>query len=595
MSANQDYTIIANTERRSSLKPSDQGKYQDLKLGFNLDTRPTGTGKGYDTNELVKSFDRSIIALPTHAHLHERKAELESKHGVHGVGIFPKREESNCREYDKVKKHQESGLNFSCSTCSFRSGCRYLKQGEKAKGSTCQLMTHDLLSIVGVGDSELCVVDEDSRNLQRPIKSLSEDSVRSAYKLVRDCPDSNVSKLAEYLDSKLRLANLGALPEEIDISEFLEVATNRTERLIKNCIGNEPNAGLGILLDILNGRIERVFASSETRKVKNAEKEVGRRLVFVYPPFDSGKCCVLLTDATADPDLIERRLGAGVNDVTPEYEVINHHRVTQIPVDITAKVNPDRIQRLVCGVIGHHRPDKLGIITFRSHIKSIEGIHKDLKSLKRRIHKVSYFGNGDDIGSNQWLECDLLLVLGTFRVNSTAIQDELIRSGYTSHELGPWGKRVVIFDGESWELSEYSDPITAQHQAIFSTNKAIQNVGRGRTNRPKGVQVLVISALDIPVVTQIDNVSPVIKFGTTGRSKHMETLRRAYSRQAERVEHQRFKGKDLWREDTNKTRLEKCRALVPVGLFLKTRPWIENEERSRNSQYAFQIPEKLLR
>ena len=129
---------------------------------------------------------------------------------------------------------------------------------------------------------------------------------------------------------------------------------------------------------------------------------------------------VWIGDATASRDRIERLTGKGVIDCTPCGSIPLQHDVTVVPRDITRAVKPSSVAAYLRAILMYYQPRRLGVIGHQPQMKAMfEGSDADQlllsADLRERVHMWTHFGQGLDRASNQWLECDMLLILGTHR------------------------------------------------------------------------------------------------------------------------------------------------------------------------------------
>jgi hypothetical protein len=146
---------------------------------------------------------------------------------------------------------------------------------------------------------------------------------------------------------------------------------------------------------------------------------------------------------------------------------------------------------------------RLGLIGHKVHIEQLTAEDSELLApeIRERIHMLSYFGAGLDRASNQWLECDELLILGTPRIGDDAIREELWRAGQKEAAVicdPGWGEytwtgRVAGQEEVTDYVAgrAYSDP--AWHQACLRVTRAAmrQALGRARAVLDQGVSATI--------------------------------------------------------------------------------------------------------
>lgn len=239
--------------------------------------------------------------------------------------------------------------------------------------------------------------------------------------------------------------------------------------------------------------IQQKPIDSETGKMKR------RMLVGVWKNLPSENAVVLFSDATANRDDLEAVLGRSVVDVTPVGHIAHKKRVVQYPVDLTRRASPKRFLEIVRGVLIEF-PDarRVGVITHQTLLPELRNLSKVFAD---RIGNKTYFGSGSDRASNDWLgRHELILIAGTPRVSSEAVQRRLIQFGdfASAGEDGRWGdvrwrgqtesgQAVTVqgrgYDHPGWERA---------HRSLVRA-ALVQAVGRGRTRLETGCDVAVAS------------------------------------------------------------------------------------------------------
>lgn len=230
-----------------------------------------------------------------------------------------------------------------------------------------------------------------------------------------------------------------------------------------------------------------------------ARKTKHRMLVGVWKNLPSENAVVLFSDATANREDLEALLGRPVVDVTPIGHIAHEKRVVQYPIDLTRCAKPKRFLDIVRGVL-IEIPDarRVGVITHQTLLPELRNLSK---AFADRIGKTAYFGSGSDRASNDWHGCcDLILVAGTPRVSSEAVQRRLIQFGdfVSAGEDGRWGD--VHWRGQTEAGDEvivvgrgYEHPAWERAHRSLVRAAIVQAVGRGRTLLENGCDVVVIS------------------------------------------------------------------------------------------------------
>ena len=214
------------------------------------------------------------------------------------------------------------------------------------------------------------------------------------------------------------------------------------------------------------------------------------------------KATVWIGDGTADKKRLERLAKRPIIDRTPRGAIPYQQAVQVIPSDITRQKSTESVAAHLRAVLLYHQPQRLGVIGHQDHMKAIFSAEEGLLSpeLRERVHLWTYFGQGLDRASNQWLECDLLLVLGTPRLPEHALRDKLIQQGlypdaavkptwseFTFDALDSTGGLVTIGSKAHQEAAWHDEGL---HQ---TTSALLQAIGRGRSILSEGIPVIVFS------------------------------------------------------------------------------------------------------
>ena len=127
-----------------------------------------------------------------------------------------------------------------------------------------------------------------------------------------------------------------------------------------------------------------------------------------------------------------------------------------------------------------------------------------------RLAKLDYFRSGNDRASNKWLECDLVLILGTPR-SPSAVHEGLIQIGNAeaAGKDGKWRSHIwqgCAPNGDKVEICGlgYENPSWDRMHRLLVRSSLLQAVGRGRGVIETGVPVIVVSneQLGIPVAAE---------------------------------------------------------------------------------------------
>jgi hypothetical protein len=180
---------------------------------------------------------------------------------------------------------------------------------------------------------------------------------------------------------------------------------------------------------------------------------------------------------------------------------------------------------------------KVGIITHQCHVEDIEALDR---LWRRRIARIEYYRSGKDRASNSWLDCDLILVLGTPRVPPVAVRDTLIRlgrvdaAGRTDKFVTlPWEGRTKSGQMVKIDGLGYVDPSWAEANSLLVKETMRQAIGRGRGVNDNGVPVLVVSNESLgltvadqplPLVSEAEDETLRLTVSATARNANSNTL-----------------------------------------------------------------------
>lgn len=528
--------------------------------GVYLDRSGTGTGKTHLSAEMVVAAadmgQRVAVLVPTHDNAVEWVEMVEKLgRGRVSVGKYPQRVigdeplpgaetnpeklEPNCwnREAELAQSLGLSVGSAICQGCPYRAKCEavgYLAELNESSKLQVRVMTHgrgavQSLSAVA-GDCGLVIIDESPLSVLRPHNVASVEELGTAANLLlevlTDPKELDLIGDAKNHDDQYRfithLLNIveacqrsvsAANGRAIEVPQLREwvaadggrgIPAGVQSRLLKNMRSRKKLVALWKILfaGALGGRL------SVTRSLVPDGRELGgimktKEIVQLHSVADNPPpvgAVVWLQDGTADPELIRACLpGRNVIDVTPDVVPVSFHKVTQHPRDITRQTSPDVVVKVIMGLLADN-PNKMrvGLIGHRTH----EAALQELKSKDGRIVRVSYFGSGLDVASNCWLEdqCDLIIDLGTPRVNGAAVQSVLVQAGQlaAAGEDGSWGEFRWSGKTESGEpvgvMSRgYSNPAWKRAHNHLVRSRLVQSVGRGRAACEGGCDVIVVS------------------------------------------------------------------------------------------------------
>ena len=531
------------------------------------DNSTTGAGKSTADQAAMKVAGSSITFLPTHEACNEL-ADTLNNNGL-PAAAYPRVDELTCHRYGDEKHPgdaqlvQLAGLDVGsalCPECPYYSCCEYQQRREEARNAPHAVATHARAAhsrFAPAAGKPVVFIHEDCLGLLRPTKRIAAtpsapgqphlghltevlDVAGKALDIAKTMDDQEkvafaVSLFKSTKDLIVRLQD-GRLLEEVKAANAagqlkavsrvkrlpLKPHLNRPERtdylLYKamRALGVNLNGdALRVCLSFACGELESLCLVVDDTFTKGGQREFHQSLVGVWRTKVPHDVPVWFEDATGDCNLLSDLLGRPVVDRTPNGRLEHVVPPAQYPSqDVTMQTSGNVVRGLVRGLLSKH-PDahKVGIITHRVHLpelKKLESYWKD------RIHMMDYYRSGNDRASNRWLDCDLLLVLGTPRVPPSAVREGLVRIGRVEDagKDGFWG--AVAWEGRtiSGELVEvqglgYKHPSWAEVHQLLVRNNLVQAVGRGRSVRNGGVPVLVVSNESLAVPLLSEKLEPV--------------------------------------------------------------------------------------
>lgn len=508
------------------------------------DFSPTGAGKSYADRALVlTALDNNktvLLVVPTHVNCEEEVRRL-SEANIDAVA-YPQLSPTTCQRYREASSAVNQGLDLVRSVCSgcrhmHDKSCMYRQQIERANNSPIAVCTtarlghdpevsrrRDVISVHEVADTAICgqyalsrsEIEQARRVLQIISNSRREPRIRT------DAALSRTEETREYLrglvslcDVMLESLRTGTRPtacHSIDLPPgYWAKLVN--EWLTENVPGDDffqecEDSGFAWGDDRIDGDTLRgltVAAQGASWDVMTwpVETPQGRRIEHRVMVQCRLQFCDHQTwwwqDATGDREQLRCLIGRDVVDMTPEGRLEQRQEVDVVPIDITRKTAASKVVDAIRMQIMTTDCSRLGVIGHKIHIDQLAADDGDLiaPEIRDRIHMMSYYGAGLGRGSNQWLECDRLLILGTPRIGDDAIRQELWRSGQREAaricEPGwvqyTWEARVAESDDQTVFVSgmSYSNP--AWHEACLRITRAAmrQALGRARVILEYGV------------------------------------------------------------------------------------------------------------
>jgi Primase C terminal 1 (PriCT-1) len=552
-----DWRSQMQTKRLDSLKEPPQVYF---------DKSTTGAGKSTADLVAMKEAGQSLTLLPTHEACEELTAKMKTE-GL-DAAAFPALNESTCQRFgdpnspDDAQVAQRAGIDVGtalCTDCPFYKNCVYQQRRQQARNAPHVVATHARAahsSFAIAQDKPLVFIHEDCRELLRPTMRIAanrtslDPNVRHMDEILRIAEEAidlaevwhdrakqdfaiNLHKSIKQLIAHLR--DNGVLEEvrEANSAGFLDQITrvkslglrSRTDRpdrsdyllyrAMRNLGLNANGEALRLCLAYACGELESltlVIDDTFTSNGKDA-RQFHQSLVAVRRVVLPEQTTIWFEDATGDYDLISELIQRLVDDATPvgrlEFKVPPIQFTRDKESDVTLQTAGNTIRALIRGLLMKYPSAKaVGVITHRRHLPEIERLEPLWRS---RLSKLDYFRSGNDRASNKWLECNLLLILGTPRLPPSAVREALIQTGdvaaaardgkWRSHT---WQGRTLQGDLIDVQGLGYEDPSWSRMHEILVRSNLQQAVGRGRGVIESGVQVIVVSneSLGVPFAAE---------------------------------------------------------------------------------------------
>ena len=566
---------------------------------------PPGCGKTTTIRKMVKleleAGVRSLTLLPTHTNLKQELANYRRElPETVNVQVTPKRvsgaendPKANCWN-DLADCSEKMGLPpvaTVCGRCQFRERCEaggYLEKLNKAKQADVLLATHKRAEAMGLvdlaGDRKLIVIDEDSRQLLKPLDTASRKSVRLALKDLEEALDDGFVLNSGWLNVT-KDDGEQAIKQKADLEAFLrqslvtvkwlveqiDAATTTQELTVPLSAwsgGSVPRKLMAFVFHVLSkGRkwpgkkspwpvLARILTGgtayvAEHRVWKDktadqpAQEVMKRSLVCVRKNPLPTDAAVWILDGTGNREDLEALIGQPVEDATPKSSIKRVHRAVQYHDDISRSTQTETVLSIVRGYLAANpQIQELGIICHdndpkplkdgtpqKSHFEAIE----DLKQQDPRLKMVTYFGHGSERASNEWnQQCDALLVLGTMRPGPHAVQLELLRRGdVTKAAMSPPWESFLFETTDEAGMPHmvggrgYRDPTWQKAFVSICRTEMVQAISRARIELQDGIPVGIFSN---------EPLGYPMSVGTPERLKskadHLLTILRDHSRES---------------------------------------------------------------
>ncbi len=517
-----------------------------------LDGSTTGAGKSTADIEAMKRTGKSATYVPTHDACGDLVKKLR-KEGL-SAAAHPKLDENSCQKYGTenkpgtARKALSAGLNVGtciCTTCEFSKTCKFQKQREEARNADHTVATHDRAALSHFTPSKgkpITFIHETPINLLRPMAKVIRVAKKKDVAQLRHLQDiALMAQVAEQVavrwadDDARNFANrlqrsaieLVAVLTAPDLIQPLEDAAEKghstknlptvmplpmnasfprhknMDVLLKRAMDQTGLLAKGEVLRLVVGyacgELHQLCAVVDESKGPKGMKIFTKGIVAVWKtdlPTDS---VVWFEDASSNATFLKELVGRDVIDKTPQGRLA----FTKPPIqfadqDVTKSTSGKTVRAIIRGLLASYSSAKnVGIITHQVHKKEIDRL---APLWQQRISKVEHFHSGKDRASNEWLDCDLILVLGTPRVNASAIRDSLIRIGRIEDAKVNGDFSSLIWEGKTIEGKVisvnglgYANPSWQELNTTFVKETLRQAIGRGRAVTDKSVQVVVVT------------------------------------------------------------------------------------------------------
>jgi hypothetical protein len=550
--------------------------------GLHLDRSQTGSGKTTATNRAilramettrreaeydddVKPISRILTALPDHANIRERVAELRAE-GRDAVA-YPERNESTCGKLEAVKRAEGLGLIAGaavCWNCPLRDSCLYQQQVKEAEQAAEAFCTHARL-ILSPGrttrERDAIVIDESPEAVLAPSITVRVDDFAPVVALASTVRDECLFRRGRVMeptaeerafaglivgayDLIVKAAQQATEPGvvEVPLPVKAEVPDHWQSTILRWAAETNTSPGhdlkqverfqksLRLLTMIVTGGLERLhlLVDQTSRHKLGADGTVEEWQPLHHFVVGSWKTKlpnvpILCLDATADADGIRAATGREVRDCTPAGHLPNVAPVTQIPWDVEKGDEPSTAAGIVEAFLNANPEIKrVGLIGHKRHVIAMMNDDDILSPrLRDRVAKACWFGQGPDRASNDWHEtCDAMLIVGTLRPGGGPVKERLVIHGKVdaARRSGDWGPRhweATTTDGRTLvvEGKGYRDPDWHQAHASISRAAVHQAAGRGRAITDRGIPVWIVSdePMGCPVDDSLSPVTPVVR------------------------------------------------------------------------------------
>lgn len=518
------------------------------------DCSPTGAGKSHADRAAMSKAEQSVTFLPTHHACQELASNLIEANL--DAAAYPPLDETTCLRFGTegnpgdAHLAQQAGINVGeaiCPHCPFYRGCEYQTQREAARNAKHAIATHARASSSGFVPAEekpIIFIHENPIALLRPTVRITQQPTFAKAGGRQRPHKKHLEEMMQVAKKARDIAESLGDDEKLDFSRGLYVAAkellaildqpviepiNRIETIpLKGRIARPEGAewllheamqGCGVYAkgDVKRlvvghacGELESLSVVIDDTKAKGGRVAWHKSLLGVWRVDPPGHAVVWFEDATGRPEMLSELIGRAVCDRTPlarlEYLV---PAVQYAECDVKQSTESSTVRGIVRGLLADHpSAKKVGIITQRCHVQAIRNLGSPWRG---RIAHIEYFGSGKDRASNSWLDCDLLLVLGTPRVPPAAVREALVQVGRieVAGQEPCWGEYLwegksqagdlKTIDAQGYDLESWQ----VMHSMLVR-DALVQALGRGRGHTEKGVATVVASSepLTLPLADQ---------------------------------------------------------------------------------------------
>lgn len=482
---------------------------------------PPGAGKTHRLADLGKSWRVAFMA--------ERHSQYDAVSGFSEHNYFHRERctPENCREAARLNSLASRGYNVGPTHKAH--DCAYFRQGDREAGNTFYVQEH--ASMPDIGGHDFVVIDEWGHGRWLPTQDFNSEDLASA---IAATSDDDAQRLLDAINTLLAKKDL-------------------TGRALFDALNTRLNGELEGLLFRLSLRDEATTRRPELSQFETASPRVvlpfivlamldemdcwkegtdwnsrlvisgGKLRVTVPREIARNAPPLIIADATANPDVVSAALGRNVtvyrHDADPPPNMRHIHVQSSYSKQSMRFGRQKAIAdvRFIAKELGIDA-GRVALITYKDHEQEIA----DACGIVTHDH----FGNIR--GSNAFQDCDVLIVLGTPRVNG----EEVIRLARAIH----WQKPAVStdFDKTNWR---YVDEDVQRVDDGMARDELTQAAHRNRPLRFDGRTVVTMSGLtpDFLPVTEEWRLPAVDAEGKTrdesaGEQRKDRQLLAAYNR-----------------------------------------------------------------